>query len=452
MLHSLTELLHAGYGTATSSGVRGGPMRYVAVALALSFCVSAEPVEMDLSAWVALALDNAPGLLLQDAAVQQAAAGVSMSRSALLPSLIVGANAGHAWYSSPLVGSVDEDSYGASATLSQELLGSGGATWLELSAARRSRDAAMLEREAAVLDLELTIAESFYDVVGALGLVSAARASLDRSAGQLDRTVALHDLGAATSLELVQAQVGESRERLVLAQREQALEAAYASLYSAAGVSDRTPGELLVDTAAVLPPLDIVSAGEIPVDVEGNQGLAASRLTAEGSEISLEAARRSYWPSLSASASWSWSGSEFEPGDIPGEDSWNVRLNLSWSVFDGWMRESRIQSARAASLSSEARVRSTENGLLAAASTARNTLLNSIRSYDLALLSLDYSNRQLELSTMSYELGAMSLLDLLDAQAALAEAEAAVVTARVECLKAEARLWVITGRSPRIGE
>lgn len=426
-------------------------MRFAPVILAmLAFAVGAD--ELDLSGWVSLAVGNSPELARADASVMSASSGVSASRSSLLPSLTLSASAGHSWYSSPFAGDVDEETYGGSVTLSQEILASGGASWMELSASRLDLDAARMDREAALLDLQLSVARAFYGVVEAMGLVESARASLARSGSQLDRVRALYDLGAATRLELVQSQVSESRDRLAVAQREQALNAAYTELYRVAGVSGVPRGELLVDTSAVLRPLRAAEAEAIPVAVDGNPSLAAARLSADGAATAHSARRRAYLPSLSASASWSWSDTRFEPGDIPDEDSWNVRLNLTWQIFDGWLRESRIQAARAAELSAQAQARSAENSLTGSASNARETLLNSIASYELALMSLDYARKQLELSQMSYDLGSLGLIDLLDAQAALTEAEAAAISARAGCLVAEAELWVLTGRSPRLGE
>jgi outer membrane protein len=125
---------------------------------------------------------------------------------------------------------------------------------------------------------------------------------------------------------------------------------------------------------------------------------------------------------------------------------------LSWPIFDGWLRESRIHSASATVLSSESSLRAQANQISTSVAEAKNALLTSVESYDLARLSLEYACRQLDLSQMNYELGGLSLLDLLQAQASLAEAEASVVSARVDCLKAEARLCVLAGRSPRLGE
>jgi outer membrane protein TolC len=65
---------------------------------------------------------------------------------------------------------------------------------------------------------------------------------------------------------------------------------------------------------------------------------------------------------------------------------------------------------------------------------------------------LEQAREQYRLSVMSYEMGALSLMDLLDAQSDLAQSEANFVSAGVTALKTEASLMVQLGRMPRVGE
>jgi len=336
-----------------------------------------------------------------------------------------------------------------SMTLSQELLGSGGRNWLLLEGSRHSRTAAEYEYRGAELDLTMDIVEGYYGVIEAERILASARRALERSREQASRTASLYDLGGATNLEMIQAEVQLSRDSLTVLQRRQGLDAAYASLYNAAGV---VGSDIRVDTAAVLPPVSMAAVQSLELDLSGNPSMAASVQRLEESRLSLEAGRRLAWPSLSAGAGWSWSNDRLEFGDLEERDSWNASVSLSWTLFDGFSRESRVQSSRASFLRQEASFQTLENSLATSAATYRDNLVTSLAALDLAEQVTDQAREQLRLSEMSYDLGGISLLDLLQARQELAEAEASEVAALTTCLIAEARLLTLLGQVPRLGE
>ena len=412
-----------------------------------------DSLAMDLSGWVSIALEESPDIASSNASVSIAEAGVLGSRSFLWPDLNLSASAGHTWTGpGSIPGGTDEDysSYSYSLSLSQELLGQGGASWLDLRASRYGLAASRASHREQLLGKVMEVLSAYYGVVEARELLVSARRALERSTGQLERIRALYEMGGATSLELTQAQVSESRDRLTAATRQQALTTAYYDLYESAGIEP--DGRYGVNFNSVLEPLSREQTESLSLDYTENPGLKAAELGVSESSTQLSARRRSYWPTLSARGSWSWSDDEADLDGIPDNDSWNVSLNLSWSIFDGWLRESSIQTARATYLRSRATLESVEQSLATGVAGSRDRLLNAIESYEVALLAREYSLRQLDLSRRSYEMGALSLLDLLDAQQQLAEAEASVVSARRECLVEEANLLVLLGRTPRLGE
>ncbi len=409
---------------------------------------------LDLSDWMALAIEHSPDMVQALSGVRRAEASRSSTRAALLPSLTFSASAGHSWSSVDMgsfgVAETDQESYSAGLTLSQDILSAGGADWLSLRSASLGLEAAELDYRSSLLGLERDMARAFYDAVEAAGLVDAAGASLERSAALLERTELLYDLGAVRELELLQARMQEASDRLALLRSGQALSQALTELHRTAGI-DPAAGHT-VDAGAVLRPLDREAILALSGDFSSSPALRAAVLSGESAGLELEAARRQYWPSLGASGSWNWSDDRFEPDEIGRNDSWNVRVSLTWPIFDGWLRDSRVQSASAALMSAEASVASSEADLAASVDAALDQLLAACENLELATLTLEYARRRMDLSAMSYELGDLGMTDLLEAQAALSEAEAGLVTARTSSLKAEVDYMVLTGMDPRLGE
>ncbi len=241
-------------------------MNQIALVAILAGGLSGRPV--DLSGWVSLALEGSGEIMQAEAGLEQADAAYSIARSGLLPQLVFSASAGHSWSSVEVepVGHVDTeaDRYSAGLTLSQEILGSGGSSWLSLRSASLGREESDLQHRAAVLSLQRSVAAAYYGAVGAVELVGSSEAALERSAALLDRMEMLYELGAARELELLEARMQESADRLALLRNEQALTQSITELRRVAGVSGDT--SITVDTAAVLPPLTREAILALPSD------------------------------------------------------------------------------------------------------------------------------------------------------------------------------------------
>lgn len=424
--------------------------------LALSTVDTDSVQRLDLSAWVSLALDNSPALRSAEASLLSARASLSGDRSFLWPTLSGSASASRTWSDTPLEegGAVQthSNSYSAGLTLSQELLQSGGQNWLYMRASELSLEAAEADYEGAVLEVVREVVSSYYDVLEAMELKRAAEDSRERSRRQLQRTENQYEMGAVTTLELLQVQVQESNDRLLVSRREQNLLAALNGLYTATGVDlyGNPPGIAL---DAVVEPLPLSAVPTIPLDISSSPSLRAAALRSRSSEIQSDAAGRSYWPSLRASAGWSWNDGTLDEFDrMFDSDAYSVGMSLSWNIFDGFLRESRIKSARASVLGSEASLESLRNNLEASVRTLRDLLLIDLQYYHDSILALELAQERYRLSAMSYEMGSLSLIDLLEAQSDLSASEANLVSARASALRSEASLLVELGRMPRVGE
>lgn len=409
---------------------------------------------LDLSGWVSHALRNSPAIAEAEASLEGSRASVKSAESFIWPSLAFSASSGYAWVSTPPDGDghTGSETWSASLGLSQELLGSGGRNWLLLRAERRGFEAAEEDYRAAVLETVMTVLESYYGVIEAEGLLAAADQSLQRSVSQLERARELYEIGGITTLELLQLQVQESRDRLSLTRSRQNLNTSYNALYQAAGVATSSH-EMRVDTAAVLSPLPPDFLDDLPQYPEENPSLRAARLRSEQSFIVSRAQGRLVWPSISANANWGFSDNHFDGFEqVLENDTWSVGVRLNWTIFDGFAREAAEQSARAGALRSEASLTAVESSLQSRLLAARENVAVAYESFVLSEMALRQAEEQYRLSSLTYDMGGLSLLDLLDAQQALTEAQAALVSSRVDALVEEAGLLVLLGRTPRLGE
>lgn len=415
------------------------------VSLLMMALVAETPAGLDLEGWMRLAHENSPVVEQLSASRMQAEASFITTRAALLPKLNFSAAGGYSWADR------EAASYSAGFSLSQELPVLAGLAGVRTTqAASLGRRETELEREAAILALEQTVARAFYRVVEAGGLARSADAAHSRSTAVLSRAGMLFELGAANALDLSSARVQETGDRLAVMERLSDFENALADLRVAAGVAgDRS---LSVDTSGVPEPLDEAAFSSLPEYTGNSPSLDASRIGLERAELEAAAASASFLPSLSVGGSVGWNNDEPDFGDLDENTSWSVKLSLDWPLYDGWLRNGQLMSARASLLRAGAELSEAGDENAAAAVQLREALLSSIRGLELSKLRVEYAAEKAELALLRHRMGALELAGLLEAQAELAEAEAARVTAVADCLIAEVDYLVLCGISPRVGE
>ncbi len=431
------------------------------VAMSIQGRTSVEPTtvaieRLDLAGCVALAMQNSPAISSAEASLLSAEASLTNSKAFLWPSLSMSAGVSRNWSTSELPdGSLSDNemnSFSTSLNLSQELLASGGQNWLYLEASELSMQASLADNRGEILSITQNVINAYYSVLEAEELKVSAEAAYARSLNQLERTEALYEIGGVTTLDLLQIQVQESGDKLSVIRNEQSLFSAYNDLFNAIGI-DADVNNFQINPDAILQPLSMESVSRIPLDYSNNPSFLAASFRLRASEYQSDAAGRAYWPSLRANAGWSWNDNTLDDVDrMFDTDGYNAGLSLSWNIFDGFRRESAVKSSRATYLSSRASIETLENNLKASLESLSNSLRIDIQYYNNSKQMLEQTEEQYRLSLMSYEMGALPLLDLLKAQSDLAQSEANLVSARVSALRTEASLLIQLGEMPRVGE
>jgi outer membrane protein len=174
---------------------------------------------------------------------------------------------------------------------------------------------------------------------------------------------------------------------------------------------------------------------------ESDASLAASR-------AALGASRAQWMPTVLATWSQNWSRSTSGIRDtIPWLGAWNVGLSVSYPIFNGFQRETAIATADANVISAEARQRDARLSLDASLTQALAALDAAGAKIDIARASLDAAEEDLRMQQERYRLGTSTIVDLLTSQAALNQAQAALVQARYDYLVARAQVEALVGHA-----
>jgi outer membrane protein len=301
-----------------------------------------------------------------------------------------------------------------------------------------SADAGELEqRFQAALETE----SSYYDVLVNQELARVAQQRAVRAREALGVARARVASGAAVQtdslqlvLELIRAQVDSLRQH-------NALRTAQLDLARRVGASGPV-GAVPADTLPA-PPLPISLAEALRVGLEQGPQYQAAQADERAAEATLKAQRGDYLPTIRIGAVHQRYDTQLFPGAA---NITSVTFGVSLPVWDNGLREIEVTRARVNRDVSRSIREDLER-------TVRRDVTSSYDAYETSKAAVELANvagtvarENYRMQSLRYRSGASTILDLLDAQVSVAEAEAGVVQARFTTRLALAQLEAILGR------
>jgi outer membrane protein len=398
-----------------------------------------------------LAAQNSPAMVQARQAVRTAQWGQRTALGAYLPSFSTNANGSRSpsqRYNSQTgqyvtVPAPYSESFGVSASLSLFTGFQRGANSRAAAATMDLREAAQLQQEYATA---LSTKQAFFTALATAELVSVAETQLRRSGEQLRLASEKLRLGATTRADSLGAIVDYGNSQLQLIQARANLQYAQVNL-----------GRIIGTDGAVAPVPDTtleIRLGPLDTAALRREALATAP-TVRQAEASLAAARASYaaqraqyMPSVSASWSQNWSRSTATIRDtVPWLGTWNIRLSLSYPLFNGFQRESSVASADANVITATANLRDAQLALDANLTQTVAGLNSAAQQIDIARSSVAAAEENLRMQQERYRLGTSTIVDLLTTQTALNQAQANLVQARYNYLVARAQIEALVGHA-----
>jgi outer membrane protein len=235
-------------------------------------------------------------------------------------------------------------------------------------------------------------------------------------------------------LELIRAQVDSLRQY-------NALRTAQLELGRRVGASGPV-GAVPADTAAA-PTLPISLDQAVRVGLDQGPQYRAARANESSAEAALRSQRGDYLPTLRIGAVHQRYDTQIFPG---ARNVTSVTFGLSLPVWDNGLREIEINRARVNRDVARAVREDLERVILRDVTSSYDDYETSRAAVKLATIAGIVARESYRMQALRYRAGAGTILDLLDAQVSVAEAEAGLVQARYITRLALARLEAILGR------
>jgi outer membrane protein len=436
--------------------------KLIAVLLAAPLVVSAQagvdpmqrtdarPISLDEA--VRLAQRNAPATVQARGQVTTSNAALRTAYGAFLPNVNVnvgGTRTGGDRFNSagelvPLAGDPWQYSDGISANLE---LFSGFRRFNTLRSVRADIASAEANETLQEFSLALNVKQQYYNVLAARESESAALAQLEQAEQQLRAAAARVAQGAATKSDSLRSviQVGNARLALLTAQNN--LRVGNATLTRLIGSPQMVTA---IDDSTIAPVVALDSA-QLAALADAGPGVRQAQAAVSAAGAASRSARAPYFPTLSLSFSRSGSGfdNRFGYGDKRYSYGDNLRLSLSYPLFNGFQREEQVTRTRVQEDNAVAQLRDARLAAQQQLVEHVGTLRLAEERVQIQRASVEAAEEDLRVQQQRYSLGASTLLDLLTSQTTLNQARASLIQARYDARVARAQIEALIGREIR---
>lgn len=400
---------------------------------------------MSLAELIDVALRHNPVTRSAYFAARGAAADLSFARSAYLPQLELDASLGHSKQATlGGVTTTDLTVYGPALALSYLLFDFGGRSG-RVDGAREALVAATFSHNSAIADAVLAVEEAYYDLLALQAGVLAAAAVHKETEQALRAAESRRDTGVATIAEVLQARTARSQANLSLQRLAGQEQSARGVLACALGL----PATTTVTVGALPDSLPVARAAEevgafVARALRDRPELATARALALRAEALVDASRSSALPTLGLLAGVNRQYYDPRPNKSF-NDNWSAQLLLRIPLFDGFAALFASRRARADAERAAVQAEGVEQQVTLEVWVSYHELETATQSLATARDLLASAEQSERVAMGRYQEGVGSLLELLTAEAALANARAAEIGSRADWLRAVARLAHSTG-------
>lgn len=401
-----------------------------------------------LDAMMTEALGGNQEIAVAKARVAEAREAVTSATGALLPQLSLGANASNTRYGPALFGPADiaipaftAYQAGPTASFPTDLFGGGRRLVEEKAALAEYRQH---ELDAAHLTLEGNIAAQAFALAAAHAEIAAVQSVIDSDSRNVRLVETAIGVGSGTQTQLVAAQSQLSADRTLLPDLNQRVAASRHALSILLGKApaDWSPPDFTLADFAL--PAEIPAS--LPSELAHNRpDILAAEAQLHAASADVGVATANLYPKLTLSAGVT-AQSLLLGG--PFAAAWSVAAGLLQPIYDGGQLSAERRAAVQRYNAALATYKQTVLTAFGQVADGLQALVNDADALKAQQQATQTAARALDLVRQSYQLGNTGIIDVIDAQRRLTQAELGVNRARAQRLIDTARLYVALGGQP----
>ena len=320
-----------------------------------------------------------------------------------------------------------------------------GKMFTDVRAAKANVSAAEATEVNTEYNVSLQVKQAYNAILAAKESEAAAQAQLEAAQLQLQTSIAKVKAGAANVSDSLRSVVQVGNAQLALLSAQNAYRTQSATLTRLVGTPYFVTADLADTVAHPVVPIDSASIMQLALSGPQIRQFEAQANAALAGERSAKAA---YFPTLSASASYSGSGTSAVYGlnNNPYPYTRGITFSLSYPLFNRFQRENQIASQQIAYQNAQAQLKDAKLGAQQNIITDIATLRNAEETMRVQAINVQASQEDLRVQQQRYNLGASTLLDVLTSQLTLVQARQSLIQARLDYRNAKAQIEAQIGR------
>jgi outer membrane protein len=407
-------------------------------------------VPLALGEAVDLGLCNSPQIKEAWAKIKVQAGAVGEARAAYLPTMTgaVGNVNDRTSFPSSGVPSSTINTWTANAAMNWRILDFGG-RGANRMAANSLLTAALLNQDYLTQKTLSDLIQAYFDALTAKAVLATKKQTEKIAQRTLEVAQHREAKGAIARSDTLQAATALAKATLEMNRSSGAYHKAISVLVYSMGVPSQTR-VLLPDSLGEITGQEMTALDSLMTDAQKDHpAIQASREQLEAARHQVTVTRSEGLPSLEFSANYYQNGRPGQSLTISRTEETTVGVTVNIPIFDGFSRSYKIKEAEAQVEQKEAELQDVEYQTLMALVKAYADATSALQNQQASDALLKAAKESLEVSQRKFEKGAADVLEMLNTQAALADAQMEHIRCQAEWNSARLRLLASAGKMGR---
>jgi outer membrane protein, adhesin transport system len=304
-----------------------------------------------------------------------------------------------------------------------------------------------LSTRMAIENLVATIAAEYYNFIQQQRLLNNLRYAVELSKERTRIDEERFLIGSGSKLQLLQSQVFLNADSSRLGRQYEVVRAARIRLNELMAMDDLHTDIRTTDSSITLNPIMVYERLREDALRENTSLLIASQNVVI-SEYDKKMIASNAYPYLSLSSGYGLTHNTYQSGSLSSQQTRGMSYGLTAGItlFDGLNQRRRMNNAIIELENRQYLLEDVEKGVIADLLTIYNAYINNLRLLEMENQNLAVAYETLDIALDRYRLGALSGLELREAQQSLLEAEERLLSIQYQTKLAEVSLLQISGR------